>query len=305
MLTMSSCGDFLEEYSQDHDYVRTWNDLNELLIGDCYMPVNASNYFNNYSNAGMYLHLFSDEVEEQVQTPSSGDWVVGYKNHSYEYGYLTWQPRVGVNENGTAYYTENDTWTKMYKYINVANNVLTKADDVPHTTDEEKAGVNYVKGQAHFLRAFYYFWLTNTYGQPYNPSTASTELGVPVKTSQEVNDIKFGRNTVQECYDQILSDLQAAETELAASSSITRKSIYRVDLVSAQLLLSRVYLYMQNWEKAAEYAQKVIQAHGDIDDLNSNKEAFASVSNPETLFSMGGDDLPCMITYLKFPTPIT
>ena len=61
---LTSCGDFLEEYSQDHDYVRTWNDLNELLIGDCYMPVNASGEFNSYSNAGMFLHLFSDEIDE-------------------------------------------------------------------------------------------------------------------------------------------------------------------------------------------------------------------------------------------------
>lgn len=292
VLTMSSCGDFLEEYSQDHDYVRTWNDLNELLIGDCYMPVNAGNDFNYYSNAGMYMHLFSDEIEEQVQYHPQYKNYIGYKNHSYQFGYLTWQPRVGVNETATAYYTENKGWTELYKYINVANNILATSSKVPQRTDEEKAGVNYVNGQAHFLRAFYYFWLTNTYGQPYSPSTAATELGVPVKTAPEVKDVKYTRNTVQECYDQMVSDLQAATTELEAASSITRKSIYRVDAVSAELLLSRVYLYMQNWEKAAEYAQKVIEAHPALDNLNSDKNAFALVTNPETLFSMGGDDLP-------------
>jgi len=297
VLAMSSCGDFLEEYSQDHDYVRTWNDLNELLIGDCYMPVNAGSMFNAYSNAGMYMHLFSDELEEQALPPSGSTSTMGYKNHSYEYGYMTWQPRVGVNENGTSYYTENSGWTTIYKYINVANNVLATSGKVPQNTNEEKAGVNYVNGQAHFLRAFYYFWLTNTYGQPYNPTTASTELGIPLKTSQEVEDIKFSRNTVQECYNQIVSDLEAAETELKAASSITRKSIYRVDAVSAKLLLSRVYLYMQNWQKAAQYAQEVINAHPALDNLNSDKEAFALASNPETLFSMGGDDLPNWIDY--------
>ena len=34
---LSSCSSFLEEYSQDTDYVRTWKDLDELLIGDCYL----------------------------------------------------------------------------------------------------------------------------------------------------------------------------------------------------------------------------------------------------------------------------
>lgn len=296
-LTLSSCGDFLEEYSQDHDYVRSWNDLNELLIGDCYMPVNTGNDFYTFSNAGLYVHLFSDELSEQALAPSGTTYFMGYQSHSYQFGYLTWQSRVGVNENASSYHTENKGWTEIYKYINVANNVLATSSKVPQKTDEEKAGVNYVNGQAHFLRAFYYFWLTNTYGQPYAPSTASTELGVPVKTEPEVNDVKYTRNTVQECYDQIVSDLEAAISELQASSSITRKSIYRVDAVSAELLLSRVYLYMQNWEKAAEYAQKVIDKHPALDNLNTDKGAFALATNPETLFSMGGDDLPNWIEF--------
>ncbi len=83
-----------------------------------------------------------------------------------------------------------------------------------------------------------------------------TELGVPLKTSPEVEDIKFSRNTVQECYSQIVSDLENAVKELYLSRSIKRKSIYRADSISAQLLLSRVYLFTQNWEKAAEYAKK-------------------------------------------------
>ncbi len=297
VLALSSCGSFLEECSQDHDYVRTWNDLNELLIGDCYMPVNAGNMFNAYSNAGMYLHLFSDELEEQALPPSGSTTAMGYKNHSYEFGYLTWQPRVGVNETGTSYYTENNGWTQIYKYINVANNVLDTSSKVPQNTDEEKAGINYVNGQAHFLRAFYYFWLTNTYGQPYSPESATSDLGVPVKTMPEVKDVKYSRNTIQECYAQIVSDLEQAITELKAASSIKRKSIYRVDAVSAELLLSRVYLYMQNWEKAAEYAQKVIDEHPAIDNLNTDQNAFALTTNPETLFSMGGDDLPNWIEY--------
>lgn len=44
MMTLGSCSSFLEEYSQDNDYVRSWKDLNELLLGDCYMPVNNSDY---------------------------------------------------------------------------------------------------------------------------------------------------------------------------------------------------------------------------------------------------------------------
>lgn len=31
MMTLGSCSSFLEEYSQDNDYVRSWKDLNELF----------------------------------------------------------------------------------------------------------------------------------------------------------------------------------------------------------------------------------------------------------------------------------
>ena len=295
VFSFTSCGSFLEEYSQDHDYVKSWNDLNELLIGDCYMPVNNSGEFLGYSNSGMFLHLLSDEIEEQVSGPVQSP--VSFDNHGYEFGYLTWQQRTGTKDDYTGFFAENQAWTKMYKYINVANNVLHSSENLPKGLDSEIAGANYVNGQAHFLRGFYYFWLVNAYGQPYNPSTASTDLGVPIKTSEEVVDVKYTRNTVQECYNQIVSDLLAAEKELSAGSSVKRKSIYRADSTSAILLLSRVYLYMQNWQKAAEYSQKLINLHSAIQDINSNNAAFQSIDNPETIFSMGGDDLPNFMCY--------
>ena len=33
MFGLSACGDFLEEYSQDTAYVRSYEDLDELLLG--------------------------------------------------------------------------------------------------------------------------------------------------------------------------------------------------------------------------------------------------------------------------------
>jgi len=290
LMAVSGCGDFLEESSQDHDYVRSWYDLNELLIGDCYMPVHASGTFNSFSNAGMFLHLLADELEEYPEATNSMS--SSFDQHEPQYGYIGWQQRVGVDENYTKYFTENTAWTQLYKYINVANNILESANSLPAGIDSEKAGVSYVKGQAHFLRAFYYFWLTNVYGQPYAPATAAAELGVPLKTTKEVEDIVYSRNTVQECYDLILNDLLTAEQEMTAAAGIDRKSIYRADLTSVQLLLSRVYLYMQNWDKAVEYAGKVIASHPDLQDLNSVNTSFATVDNAETIFSMGGDDLP-------------
>lgn len=293
--TTSSCGDFLEEYSQDTDYVRSWKDLDELLIGDGYWPVNETKDFNGQSNPGMFIHLLADEVEEQNSAYGSSS-SVKFDDHPRLFGYLTWQQRVGQNESYSGFFPENTLWTLAYKKINIANNILHSIKDVPLDTDADREGGYKVEGEARFLRAYYYWLLVNLYGQPYAPSTASAQLGVPLKTSPEVEDIKWQRNTVQEVYDLIESDLLAAD-EAFNHVKAEKKSIYRADQAAVRLLLSRVYLYMQQWQKAADYAQLVIEKHPQLQDLRSITSPMMLANNTENIFSMGGDDLPLMLAY--------
>ena len=294
-LLLQGCGKFLEEYSQDTDYVRTWNDLDELLIGDCYLPVENSEYLSYTSNVGSWIHVLADEVQESQSAYSSNQADGDYRERSF--GYFTWQQRVGQNESYTDYYEENATWTKLYYCINVANNILASADDVPQSSDSDRQGVHKVKGEAYFLRACYYFWLANLYGKPYDPATAQNDLCVPLKTSDVVEDRKFSRQTVAEAYSLVLSDLAEAESHLSQYRG-ERKSIYRADLTACRLLQSRVYLYMQNWQQAVAYARKVMEAHPALVNLNTASGKFHVKDNPENLFSMGGNDVPNIFNYV-------
>ena len=293
--TLAACSDFLEEYSQDTDYVRSWKDLDELLIGDGYWPVNPTGDFNSQSNQGMFIHLLGDEVEEQ-NSEYSGAAGGKFDDHPRLFGYHTWQLRVGQNESYSGYFPENVLWTLAYKKINIANNILNSLGQVPISSDDDRNGANKVEGEARFLRAYYYWLLVNLYGQPYAPSTASSQPGVPLKTSPEVQDVKWQRNSVQEVYNLIEADLLAAEK---AFDKVTteKKSIYRADQTAVRLLLSRVYLYMQQWQKAADYAQMVIDKHPQLQDLRTNTAPMMLKNNVENIFSMGGDDLPVMLDY--------
>nr|WP_238315141.1 RagB/SusD family nutrient uptake outer membrane protein [Segatella maculosa] len=181
---------------------------------------------------------------------------MSYDGKERVFGYYTWQARSGQNETYTGYNTENQSWQDYYNRINVANNIIAEAAVLKEAGEEGRRGRLKVDGEARFLRAYYYFMLVNMYGKPYS-ATATTDLGVPLKTTEVVEDRRFGRNTVQECYDLILTDLQTAETELAEYGA--QRSKYRADATAVRLLLSRVYLYMQYWDKAAEYARKVIE----------------------------------------------
>lgn len=291
-LLLSGCGDFLEATSQDQDYVRSWQDLDELLMGSCYMPVMPTSHYNAVDalNYGGFLHLVADEVQEVDFEGQTSD----YEPHYYIFGYHTWQQRSGQNETYTDFRAENIEWTKVYNEINVANNILARADELPQSTDEEQQSYLKVTGEARFLRAFYYFWLVNVYARPYDPATAATDPGVPLKTTAEVENRTFERNSVQEVYDQILADLDVARANLSRYTT-PKKSIYRADSVAVHLLQSRVYLYMQNWDKAAEYARRVVGEHPALMNLNATTASFMTAANPENIFSMGGDDVPALL----------
>ena len=291
---LTACSDFLEEYSQDTDYVRSWKDLDELLIGDCYWPVNATEQFNTQSNLGMFIHLLADELEEQNTNYPEG--FAMYDDHQRLFGYLTWQQRSGQNETYSGFYPENAFWTQLYKKINIANNILSSLEKVPRSTDDEIEGTAKVEGEARFLRAYYYLTLVSLYGQPYDPATATSKSGVPLKTSPEVEDVKWQRNTVDETFRLIESDLLAAD-KVFNNVTKEKRSIYRADQTAVRLLLSRVYLYMQQWQKAAEYAQLVIDRHPQLQDLRTTRTPMMLKGNVENIFSMGGDDLPAMIGY--------
>lgn len=298
---LCGCGSFLEEYSQDKDYITSWKNLDELLIGDCYLPVNYIKQYKFFSNPGMFLHLLADEMEEN--NLGDGNKSVEPESHQYMFGPSTWQPRMGATENGLTFYSENREWTLFYKYINVANNVVESAKKLPQVTPDEIQGFNKVTGEAKFLRAFYYFWLLNVYGQPYDPATASTALGIPMKMTPEIQDKIFSRQTVGECYDLIVKDLLEAEQCLAKVPS--QKKLYRADVTAVRLLLARVYLYMQNWEEAARYAQMVVEAHPALENVVKSGSKFMRADNPENIFSMGGNDLVRMTSFYYQSTRIS
>lgn len=291
-LTLPACGDFLEEYSQDSYYVSSYQDLEELLKGDCYFTLQGT----NAGGYGAFLHLLGDEMEEQNSYYGNA-WMSSSRRSANLrenlFGYYTWQQRIGQKPDYTGFNTENATWTETYRLINVANNIIASVADVPQRSDEEIKGATRVKGEAHFLRAAYYFWLANLYGKPYAPSTASTDQAVPLKLEEKVNDIKYQRNTNLEVYTQILADLKIAEECLSKTDA--PKTKHQADIHAVHLLMSRVYLYMQDWAQAATYADKVIET-ASLVDLNKRQpyDGFLSLDSREVLFSMGDNHVPAL-----------
>lgn len=289
-LYFCSCDSFLKEYSQDLARVETISDLDELLIGDAYYPA-----IYIYEKAGYgeivgepfyrFIHFMTDEVEQNQET-NDGDWGV----YAYDeiFGYYTWQRDVGINPEGTNVRTENADWKKTYDYINVTNMILNALDEVQLNNEEDEKARIRIEGESRFLRALYYFTLVNVYADAYIPSKAAGTPGIPLKLTPYIEDKDYTSNTLKEVYEQILDDLMKAGGCLEKTP---HKSLYRADINAVYLLLSRVYLYMQDYKNAQKYAQLVIDANYSLSTLNVGKENALTSSNPEIIFSMGGHAL--------------
>lgn len=144
-----------------------------------------------------------------------------------------------------------------YQTIAGANNVLNNLEG-KESDDVTSQDLDNLKAECLFLRALAYFDMLRLYAQPY--TYAPESLGVPLIYETEIGTP--ARNTVRECYDQVVKDLIAAEGIIAddfTRDDVTDKySVVSKNAICA--LLSRVYLYMGEWQKCADYATIVINS---------------------------------------------
>lgn len=304
LLSSSSCSDFLSAYSQDMVIPSNVSDLDEVLLGTVYLDSKDVAYTTSGpsgTRSCSFFNILDDDVNTGLGDPNKGNNTsMGWMNCvKYIFGYYAWQLEVGSNYNGTSVADDSATWTDLYYRINVINIILDEITNLSHETEEENATYLRVQGEAHFLRACFYFVLANLYGDAYAPSTCETKLCVPLKLTPYVEHDKdkptqFERATVKAVYDQIVSDLIKAEQFLTESPQIEEHRLYRASLDAVQLLFSRVYLYMQQWDLAEQKAAAVIErGNVRLSPISAFGEGmnFLTEDNSEVIFSQGSNYL--------------
>lgn len=282
---LSGCSNFLEEYSQDLAYVQSYEDLDQLLLGNAYFERFTCNtwQFTGITGEQYYpwVHVSGDELQQIIKD----NWLTNGPAWT-AYGYFTWQYRVYQDPDGKESWDEGGDFRKLYAHINACNMILEEIKAFENNADEKaQENVNRIKGECYFLRGSFYFLLANFYGKPYDANTADTDPAVPLKLSNYVEDIYFQRNSVAEIYEQVEADLLEAERLL---KDVPHKSLYRADVHATRLMLSRMYLYMCNYEKAMEYASLVTTEGPILADLNNfSGEEFLNPNLSELIFSQG------------------
>ena len=148
-------------------------------------------------------------------------------------------------------------WGYGYFTIARANNVINNLEG-KETADVTTQDLNNLKAECLFLRALSHFEIVTLFGQPYTYKPDSPGCPIVLVTDESA---KPARATVKEVYNQIVADLREAENiidpDYTRSSVADRKAVVSIGAIRA--LLSRVYLYMGEWQKCADYATKVIE----------------------------------------------
>lgn len=115
-------------------------------------------------------------------------------------------------------------WSGAYNGINCVNNILVKLPGISDITQTES---DQYEGEALFIRALLHYYLVTYFG------------GVPIQTQPtlDLSKIDIARNTVEEVYTQVISDLTTAKAKLSTSNVKGRANSY-----AASALLAKVYL---------------------------------------------------------------
>ena len=152
-------------------------------------------------------------------------------------------------------YTIRDTWQLYYSAMVNVNNILENMHRIETSNAAEEAIIEGYIGEAHLARAFYYHQLVIRWGKPYDPSTASTDPGVPLVLTYDPV-LRPARATVQQTYDQILSDITEAKTRLSAGAPNST----RLNRDAALALEARVHLHMKNYSAVVNVANELINS---------------------------------------------
>lgn len=223
-LVSTSCSDFLTEdpkgqLTPSNFFVS--QDALEASVYSLYAKVNGTQTYTNM----MYPQWQGDDM---TANPGSNKQAVAELD-----GFSANNNNKGVQ----------DAWSKHYTVIKAANLILNNAGDTPVSETE----VNIALGQAHFWRAYAYYYMVRIFGP------------LPlVKTADELSsDIQL--SSVEDVYKLIVDDLKAAEGMLPTSYSTAPRNHDGVDAYvtkqAVQATLSAVYMSMAGYplNKGAEY----------------------------------------------------
>lgn len=246
-----------------------------------YYQLTEDNVIRDETSAQQVLNGVYD-LGREFDLSSFPLYLAAYGNEGVITGQLSGGQGYNTNEVPVINPTLASLYNGHYKIINTCNFLIKglEAGDAVGISDVRK---DEMLSEAKFQRAFAYFNLLRYFGQFYD---LNSTYGVVVRSEFSTELVSAPRNTVQDVYDFIQEDLEFA----AANGPINIDHFYSGSL-AAKALLSKVELYMGNYDVAATWAFEVINnaegyaleaEYGAVfsNSFNSSEVIFAPFSGP-------------------------
>lgn len=186
---------------------------------------------------------------------------------------LTWQ-------NDFVFPNYQNDWSRIYTTVYLSNVALDNLAGIERTTSNQYDWDN-VRGIGLLFRARAFFLAATIWGATYDPATASSLPGIPLRMSKDFNQ-SSKRGTLEQTYAQVVSDLKEAAQRLPSMPV----HVMRPSKPAAYALLARVYLSMGNYDSAYSYADKCLQLKNTLlnyNSLNANAAFPFSQFNTEVI----------------------
>lgn len=259
MLSLTSCGDFLDEdpkgqlnpetfYTIEDDYTAGVNTL--------YDKVNQTQSWTN----PMYPQWQGDDI---TANPGSNKQACAA---------LDAFDSDGANKGVT------EAWTQHYAVIKTANLIIEGSEKFPG----DKAKIATALGNAHFWRAYSYYYLVRVFGK------------LPIITKTNIEQFDAQPSEIEKVYELIVQDLKDAINELPAGYDKEPARLFGVDVwatkQAAQSTLAAVYMSMAGYplNKGTEYYKLAAELAKDV---ITNNGTYGFILNPDwkDVYSMGNN----------------
>ncbi|MCB9352481.1 MAG: RagB/SusD family nutrient uptake outer membrane protein [Lewinellaceae bacterium] len=169
----------------------------------------------------------------------------------------------------------NDFWKLSYSGITQCNTVIEKIPGI----DMDESLKDRIVGEALFLRAYYYFGLTQVFG------------GVPLMTEVLApEDLKIAQSPPADILRQVVEDCMAAADLLPVEYAPA--NIGRATRGAAYGLAAKAHLYLKNWDGVLEYVSKVkgLGIYALMPDYLDNFREYTQ-NNSESVWEIQHDNL--------------
>lgn len=212
------------------------------------------------------LQALLEKESESQRDPSWGE--ISTDDFYYEDSELAGKPEVERNvylwDKGNVFGTDQVTeWLSSYRMVYHCNLALEGLQKIESNTFNS-ALWDKVKGEALFFRAKRHLLVAFVWASGYDPATATTTPGIPLRLTTDFNQ-QSARGSLEQTYAQVIQDLKASLDYLPLQAVHP----IRPSRAAAMALLARTYLFMGDYQQCLYYSDECLKLKSNMMDYNS------------------------------------